>query len=280
MSKWLNRPKRSPYWHYDFVLHGRRFHGSTKTDKPALARRIVERIRAEAIAGTLERRQPEMTVDHAFGRWLVEHGEHLDERRNLEPRLGRLLEHLGKDTLLSEIGSDQLTGYVARHRADFSPITVNHDLRTLRRVLKRARLWKVALPPEIPWRDLFLVEPPPRERHLSPDEEKRLLVELPSDFAVLVRFAILTGARLDSLLRLRWTDVDDAAGRIVLQDVKSVRPGERHTLPITAKLRALLGSRRGQHETHVFTYMCERTTRDRKGGIRLAGVRYPFSGTG
>jgi integrase len=74
--------------------------------------------------------------------------------------------------------------------------------------------------------------------------------------------------------------VDAAGGRIVLQDVKSTRPGEKHALPVTAELRALLGGRRGQHPTFVFTYLCERTTRDRKGGIRQAGTRYPFSSTG
>jgi integrase len=280
MPKWLYQPKGSPYLHYEFVLNGRRFFGSTKTGKLALARRFVERIRAEAIAGTLERRRPEMTVDHAFGRWFTEHGRHLKEADNFEARLGRLLDHLGKDTLLSEIGSDELAGYVARRRADFSPVTVNHDLRTLRRVLRRARLWKVALPAGIEWRDLFLPEPPPRDRHLSTDEEARLLAELPPDLAVLVRFAILTGARLDSLLRLRWVDVDVAASRLVLQDVKSIRPGEKHALPITAELRALLGGWRGQHPVFVFTYLCERTTRDRKGGVRQAGTRYPFSSTG
>jgi hypothetical protein len=58
MPKWLHIPKGSPYWHYDFVIHGRRFFGSTKTEKLPLARKIVDGLRARAIAGTLERRRP------------------------------------------------------------------------------------------------------------------------------------------------------------------------------------------------------------------------------
>jgi integrase len=283
MPKWLYRPKGSPYWHYDFVLNGRRLHGSTKTDKPALARKIVEGIRAEVLTGNFARRSAEMTLDHAFGRWLSEHGRHLKEAANLEARLGRLLDFLGKDMLLSDVGSARPTEYVAQHRVGRSPTTVNHDLRTLRRVIRRARLWKVALPEEISWRDLLLPELPPRQRHLTDEEEVRLLLALPYDLAVLVRFAILTGARLDTILRLRWCDVDQPAsttGTITLQNVKSTAKGETQTLPISPKLRQLLGSRRRQHPVFVFTYLCQRTTRDRKGITREAGQRYPFSNTG
>ena len=52
MPKWLYIPKNSPYWHYDFVLDGCRFHGSCKTEKRRLARTIVDGIRAEILAGT------------------------------------------------------------------------------------------------------------------------------------------------------------------------------------------------------------------------------------
>ena len=147
-------------------------------------------------------------------------------------------------------------------------------------MLRRAELWKVALPPKIRWRELFLPEAAPRQRHLSHEEEDRLLAALPPDLGVMVRFAIVTGARLDTILRLRWQDVDDAAKTITLQDVKSTAEGETHTLPITSDVRALLGSRRGQHPVFVFSYMCQRDTRDRKGGVRKAGQRYPFSDTG
>ena len=278
-TKWLHEKAGSPYWHYDFRLHGHRIHGSTKTDKLALARKIVEGIRAEILSGN-HRRLPEMTIDDAFGRWLTEHGQHLKEHANLAPRLGRLIGHLRAATYLSEIGTDALTSYAALHRAKLSPTTINHDLRTLRRVLGRAELWQVAMPPKIRWRELFLREAPPTQRHLSHDEEDRLLAALPADLGVMVRFAIVTGARLDTILRLRWQDVDDAAKTITLQDVKSTAEGETHTLPITPDVRALLGSRRGQHPMFVFSYLCQRDTRDRKGGLRKAGQRYPFSDTG
>ena len=278
-SKWLHQKAGSPYWHYDFVLEGDRFYGSTKTSKLPLARKIVEGKRAEILTGN-HKRLPEMTIDDAFGRWRTELGEGLKEKANLDARLARLIDHLGKDTFLSEIGTDALTSYPALHRGKLKPGTINHDLRTLRRVLRRAGKWEVAIPPKIEMGELFLPEAALRQRHLSFDEEDRLLAALPPDLGVMVRFAIMTGARLDTILRLRWQDVDDVAKTITLQGVKSTAEGETHTLPITADVRALLGSRRGQHPVFVFSYMCQRDTRDRKGVVRKAGQRYPFSDTG
>jgi integrase len=107
-----------------------------------------------------------------------------------------------------------------------------------------------------------------------------LLAALPDDLRMLVRFAITTSARLDTILRLRWQDIDDANGIVTLQNVKSTTEGETHTLPITPEVRAILGSRRGQHPEFVFSYRCSRGTRDRTGGVRKAGQRYPFSDTG
>lgn len=279
-AKWLHKPKASPYWHYDYVVRGRRFHGSTGSAKLPEARRFVDRHRAAAVAGTREARRPEMTVNAAFGRWHAEHGRHLREAENLMPRLERLLASLGKDRLLSDIDGAALATHAARIRADLSATTVNHDLKTLRRVLRRARAWGVAVPEVLAFGEFMLPEPAPRKRYLSAEEERRLLPLLPPDLRTMVQFALATGARLESVITLRWADVDDAEGLVTFRGVKSEREGEVHTLPVTAGLRALLGSRRGQHPEFVFTYVCARRTRDRLGRVREEGRRYPFSATG
>ena len=68
MPKHLHKPKASPYWHYDFVLNDRRFHGSTRTAKLPEARRFVDQLRSSAVAGTFQAKRPEMTVLAAFAR--------------------------------------------------------------------------------------------------------------------------------------------------------------------------------------------------------------------
>jgi integrase len=269
MPKHIYGPKNTPYWPYDFVVDGHRSHGSTRTTKLPEVRRYIDKLRAAAIAGTLEAKRPEMTVNAAFGRWHQERGRHLGERDNLMPRLARMLAFLGKDRHLSEIDGDVLSEYVAHARTDLSPAPVNHDLATLRRVLRKAKVWGVALPKaDLPLGERRLPEPAPRRRYLSPEEETRLLAALPPDLSVMVAFALATGARLESVTRLRREDVDDEAGLLVLRDVKSTREGETHTLPVTSTVRALLGSRRGQHPEFVPTYLCEGDARPHRAAPR------------
>ena len=41
----IYRHKTTPFWRYDFVLHGRRYHGSTRTRSQPQARALVARLR-------------------------------------------------------------------------------------------------------------------------------------------------------------------------------------------------------------------------------------------
>ena len=71
-------------------------------------------------------------------------------------------------------------------------------------------------------------EPRGRVRFLSDDERARLLeacrlAQCPYLYAVVV-LALSTGMRHGEIMNLRWSDVDLAKGRIILQDTKN---GER-----------------------------------------------------
>jgi hypothetical protein len=45
------RKSRSPFWHYDFQINGRRFHGSTKTRTERDAEAVERTVRERAISG-------------------------------------------------------------------------------------------------------------------------------------------------------------------------------------------------------------------------------------
>ncbi|MEJ2120738.1 MAG: site-specific integrase [Alphaproteobacteria bacterium] len=270
------RPQGSPYWHYDFQIKGVRFHGSTGAKDKGTAKAVAARKRVEAIDQVHLRKRPSMTLNDAFGRYFEQHASALPSARDIDDRLARLLTGLGSDALLSEIGNAEVADYIAKRRAEVSNASVNREVTILRAVFVKARdEWAIDIGEMPNWRRHALKEPAPRERTLSADEERRLMAALRPDMVPLVRFCVLTGARISSARRLTWADVDYQARTITLREVKSRRAGERHMLPLTQELTMLLANERGRHPIYVFTY-----ERQRGYGGYVRGERYPFSRDG
>jgi len=140
-----------------------------------------------------------------------------------------------------------------------SPETVKKELRHLRAALNVAKRWK------------YLREVPPLPKVISDEKEKphvsephflamlkatdvatqpnmRLHQKLPEGvtagdwWRALLVTAWVTGARIDSILRLRWQDMDWEAGRILsraadLKQRKDTRPEIAGALPYLARIR-------------------------------------------
>jgi integrase len=252
----LYRPKGSPYWHYDFQLQGRRFHGTTRTKSKAVARKVEQAVRDAAIDPT--KRKPDITLDEAFGLYWTEHGQHRRSAVDLEGKLARLLAGLGKDNQLGDVTDDAIARYVSKRRAQVSDASVNRELTIARAVCRR--LTRRYRTPDIAWADHFLEEPAGREPSLPEDQEDALFEALPDYLRAPVTFAILTGARLATIIKLTWDDIDYQAGTITLHGVKSRRHGDVHVLPLTEELIALIANEHGKHPDRVFTYRRSRTS--------------------
>jgi integrase len=119
--------------------------------------------------------------------------------------------------------------FEARRKRELS---ANIILNLLRAALNRAykRRKKTGINSDAAW---ILVEPfkgvnVARTRYLSLDECKRLLDVCESDFRILVRAALETGARYGELARLRITDFNSDAGTLHIRKSKSGR--ERHVI--------------------------------------------------
>jgi hypothetical protein len=67
------KPARSPYYHYDFVWQGRRFHGTTGCRTKREADRVEEKERAKARDGETKRKP--ITLDEAGGLYEEKVGE-------------------------------------------------------------------------------------------------------------------------------------------------------------------------------------------------------------
>lgn len=267
--------KTSPHYHYDFVIAGRRFHGSTGTPVKEEAKAVEARERRKAALGLRDDDLNRMKLRDAFGRYWEQHAKHKKSADDMFKKMERIIDGLGPDRFLHELTNSEIAAYISKRRGEVADASVNREMTILRAVLHRAKeVWEV--PFRMPnWKAHRLIEPRGRIRSLSADEETRLMENLREDFRPLVRFCLITGARVSSARKLTWSQVDEAAGEIRLE-VKSKFTGDTLTLPITPSLRILLQEVRGQHPIYVFTYLCCAV----KAKKRVAGQRYPFGRDG
>jgi integrase len=274
------RTARSPYWHFDFQYKGRRFYGTTKTTTRREAEKVeaAERERARGLVAQAEQARTSLRLDDIAGRYWQEHGQHLSEAADAWTRIGRLIEFLGKDKLITEINDDDVTRMVAwrrghqvqRKKTDaglVGPFTVNQLVAQLRKLFTRCKLWGVRFLHEPRWSRHMLPVPVERVRELSEDEANRLDAVMRADYAPFLHFAHASGLRLSECI-LRWSEVDWSTRQIV----KFGKGGRRVTVPITSDIRELLWPLRGHHPEYVFTYLCQK-----KGCCRIKGQRYPIT---
>lgn len=292
----IYRPKRSPFWHYDFRIDRYRFSGSTKLRNEDDAARFEEarKVDAQIIVDRIRAAGAEpLTLKRACDRWWTTHGSTLADSK-IESALDRLVEIIGAKTYVHDINDDIVSRMVEQRSQDvrkdstddkdrqlYRPVTsttVNRTLDLLRRVMRRARdNWNVAIIREPAWKKHRLKEKRRHVREISAAEETTLDQVEDLDFAELRRFAIITGLRRKDLL-LTWSQVDFELGVIRV----IAKGGVPRVLPLSAEAYALLWKRRGQHPQFVFTYKAKRTWKDRsrkgrKLGDLVKGQRYPIT---
>ncbi|UMY18666.1 site-specific integrase [Methylobacterium organophilum] len=285
----IYRPKGSPYYHFDFQCGSVRFHGSTKQTERRLAEAVERAERKSAIASVgaaRARAVGAMTFNAAAGRYWKEVGQHIATASETERNIERLVEWIGKDTLVADVTDELVARLVARRRGQYrrgekrlgliSAAQVNRSVtQLLRRILTRARkVWKEPLPAEPNWTAHLLPEPRERTRELSYQEEERLEGIERADYQPARLFAQITGLRRREVVSLTWSQIDFDADVI-----RVVGKGDKpHIIPITPDLHALLWPLRKHHQTSVFTYVCQRTRVEPRTRRHLvAGERYPLT---
>jgi integrase len=266
------KPAKSPYFHYDFLVRGRRFHGSTKT-----SRRAAEAIEAEArqaaraeVARNHALLSAPMTIDIACDRYWLEVGQHHKRPDQTEWSLAWIIRALGKNKLVSDITNNDVAKMVAHRRGEavvntardksvkrrprsakfVSPARVNRSItEPLRKVLRRARdVWGQSVQP-IDWKSHLLKEPAERIRILREgDEQARVFASLPPQYHPIVFVQMRIGLRISELIALRWQDVDWGSRRLTVAG----KGGSLDTVPIPSDVRDALWRLQGRHPERVF----------------------------
>ena len=182
-------------------------------------------------AGERKERRQALTVQELAARFDAEHiAVHLKEstareyRRNLRRFV---LPVLGRHKVLEVTRAD-----VARFHHDLRhiPYQANRNLEIISKMFNLAEMWGLRPDGSNPRKHLRKYPEKKRERFLSSSELRQLgevldlmeaeRVELPSAI-VAVRLLLLSGCRLNEIMRLRWEHVDFAEGVLRLPDSKT-----------------------------------------------------------
>lgn len=132
--RWASAAPIGRNYHYDFVVRGLRFHGSTGTKNRAAAQQVEAAKRIEAAIGAIRRRP--MTMNEAAERFYQEIAQHQASGDDVDRWLARLVKRVEPGRLLSEIDDDLVARIVGERRVDrarnkkapVSPGTVNREV--------------------------------------------------------------------------------------------------------------------------------------------------------
>jgi integrase len=257
------KPKRSPYWHYDFVRQGRRFHGSTGQTTRRAAEAVEAKLRRAEGLGELDRKPgPRIpTLDEAAQELWEFRWKHQKSAYLFEARLALAVELVGADKPVNEVTALDIAEAIRLRRGRLvfagkgkpgrvpAPATVNRDVvEAIRPILRRQRKLLNSDPatpvsfPEIDWGELTLAEPRPRARDYAGDEIEAVVAALPPWWRDFARFMARYGCRLSEMF-FDLADVDVAGRRLTLRERKG---DDDHVIPLLAEDAALLAARLGR----------------------------------
>lgn len=251
------RAKGSRYWQYDFQIKGRRFYGSCGTEdfEEAKAVEAAERVKAKADPGA----RGIFTLSEALGTYLRDVAAHQSSHATTRAQGRMILKVLDPRRRLDHLTNADLMTFVTRRRAEVSNATVNRQVDLIGRACRHmVRIYDAKLTPGLDFAALRLKEPKELPRELSWDEQDRLFEHLRADLHPMVKFALMTGARAETICELRWDAVDFRHARVRF-DMKG---GEVMMFPMNGELRALLSAlprAAGDGAGFVFTYLNHRT---------------------
>ena len=240
-------PSRSWIFQYRLGTQSRRLTiGDASAIKPAKAREIAGNMHAKVRLGgdpALEKQQAIARSSDTLGN-LVQ--KYLDRQRNeLRPGSMRAVErYLNKHAAplhrlpLDSIDRKHIASLLANIERDSGAVSANRA----RGVMSAMFTWgmREGLATANPVANTNKREEKPRERILSAAEIKLVCNSLPdSQYGTVLKILLLTGARLNEIAQLRWSEIDFQRGVISLSGdrTKNKRP---HEVPMSPSVRTLL----------------------------------------
>ncbi|OPZ77963.1 MAG: Tyrosine recombinase XerD [Alphaproteobacteria bacterium ADurb.Bin438] len=232
------------------------FRESTGTDNYDLALKYT--INRIATFKKQEKQKNEITLDEAFGRYMLEVGQYQANPKWTISRFRNLLSFFDKDVLLSRITNKDILRYVEHNKNQGrSNATVNRYLSALVTVINRARdYWDMNTPDfKITHTKFKLKEPAENIKYFKDWEELQQVIDNAAEhLKPIIYTAIYTGLRINNILGLKWENINFKNKTITIKvKDKNVDGGKLHTLPIIDPLLKVLKNIEKISE-YVFTY--------------------------
>ena len=242
----LFKRTNSPYWYTEIIVKGRRIVRSTGARTRRDAEQFEKQLREQAIRQLpASSAVPVLTLDHACGRYWIEHGRRLKDARNVQRWLRYCCDFIDARTPLADLSAKHVAAMVAAMRAKgIGEISINRTVTTLHGVHSiAAKRWEQPVK-VIDWSAMKTKERA-RVRHLDPAEAARLIDALPLHIRQVCQFMFMTGLRKREAFNLRWENVK--ASSITVR----VKGGYERTVALSDEAILLLASLPKDRE-HVF----------------------------
>ncbi|WP_353981654.1 site-specific integrase [Salinicola endophyticus] len=268
-----------------------------KTGHPSQSKTFSTKARAQAWAketeGEIENRQagalPALTIGDALQRHLA-HLERTSSRgRKNQTAVNNLCRGLDAEALIGRLEYTDLAEYCAtRINVDgVRPATVKSDIMFLSGAVTTCVVEEV-LPATLQvkmsnWRkglqrSELIGDPDSRDRRPSADELDELLSHTRHNKALrrigyhaLIRFAIDSCMRLDEICSLRWADLDEAAGTVIVRLRKHPTKRTDEVVPLMGESLAIIGAQPRDGE-RIFPFNSDSVSNGFRRICRFLGI--------
>jgi integrase len=234
--------QRGKSWYYDFLYRGERYTGCIGPVSKTVAKEIMAKKKAEAVAGRYELPSKKLSprledfVKDYFAYYQANRRPGSVRRHQIS---WRMMQHMLGSKRLAEITPFDLERYRRqRKQAGVNDVTINRELAFLRHLYTMAITWGKATDNPVK-KVRFARENNGRIRMLSLEEEARLLEHCRPQLKPLVMTALHTGFRSAELLSLTWKEVDFRRQTITVQ-AGYAKNGESRSVPMNTVLTMTL----------------------------------------
>ena len=245
----LYKRKDSAVWWLKITVAGKMLQRSTGTRDKIEAQEFHDKLKTQLWEQERLGIKAKHSWQEAVIRWLNETSDKATHQEDIS-KLKWLDKFLGA-RMLNEINLDYIDKIRSEKLKESSKATVNRYLALVRSILIRARdEWEwIERAPKI----RLFKETNNRERSLSIEDAKALLIELPEHQSEIVLFALATGLRQSNVVGLEWSQVNLSLRHAWVKGSQS-KNGKPIAIPLNEIALKVLSRQKGKHLISVFTF--------------------------